>query len=1055
MVAALVAGMAAQAEDFPLWVGATQVTSANCGNILGDGTASFVGSASGGTLSLSNARITATSVHQGINSANIYSGDNFDLTISLSGSSLVKGAGSTTSNYCVYADGNLAIAGEGTLLSEIPDGVAISALALDMRNGLEIMEPMNGAFDADKRCVVDADTGAAAKLVVIVAPLDPSAPPCLCAINDVEVDVGETASLDVRAYAPEAAPVTSLEITAGDSAARLSEGVFSFTPAAAGQYAFTISAVNANGISTISFNVNASPASLPTYLDPTTHTTNTCDAYTRYTGQTTLTSGWYLVDGSVTNGTRITVNGDVNLLLLDNAELKADGGITVDVNNNVANSLTVWAQSEGANMGKLTATGDGGNAGIGGGNGGYASAVEAMTGTIVCTSGETGLQWLLIEDVLGDVANATSRRYHVVRRVPDGNTFRFVEGDLYEKETLGKVTISYGQTDEAARAAVDAALSGANVENQIIAAVNQDNIVLDNYLHGRLKSVISEDHEISYSVQSISYRETQGNNEVTKYRYEICINLDEETVKNISSSGHTSAMVVSDSFTGSIEKLQKDGFIKTITETVGYQTVTRQLLLFQDNSNNWTAYTRTGENGRLREYGLNMGEGSFGTPKARNSSARLPSLDSVWFVHLPNEAVATLTALNRIGSGETVKSGGAWLLNGGYFKDSANDTYRFVQAADQGACGAVTVNGGEIMALAGDGAQAIGHGQNGGDSGDLTFPASYRAYSPETATVPVDAANRMGACRSEGVKLTVCGDHSYTAYRDNGGDHTLLCQYCGAAGNTELHSYGVDGLLCPCGARRYTITVEGGSTTNSPAVEGAVVTVTANPSEDGWAFVQWAMNDDVNFADASASETTFIMPTNDVTVQAVYAEILVNGLNGEGYPWTGKPIEPEVSVSLDGVAIALFRDTDYEVSYTGNTDSGTATVTVTMLPPRLGSKTVEFTILPQPSVSSVTATASDPWDGTVYFTFTTGGNWSGLPDWNKPFLSIVATDNETGSNYVADVSALSADTVEELEAALVGSNGAHTVTWDFAAQGIELASTNVTFSVAYLKMPDY
>ena len=146
----------------------------------------------------------------------------------------------------------------------------------------------------------------------------------------------------------------------------------------------------------------------------------------------------------------------------------------------------------------------------------------------------------------------------------------------------------------------------------------------------------------------------------------------------------------------------------------------------------------------------------------------------------------------------------------------------------------------------------------------------------------------------------------------------------------------------------YSVTVEGGSTTNSTARAGATVTVTANEPEDGWAFVQWAMNDDVNFADASAAETTFSMPAKDVTVQAVCSEILIKGLDADGYPWTGNPIEPEIKVEFKDVDIALQRGTDYEVSYTSNTNAGAATVTVTMLPPRTGSRSASFTILPQP-----------------------------------------------------------------------------------------------------------
>ena len=86
-------------------------------------------------------------------------------------------------------------------------------------------------------------------------------------------------------------------------------------------------------------------------------------SYTEYTNQTTLTSGWYYVKGTRTPPSRITINGDVKILLMDGAHLNAvNGGINVSNGN----SLTVYSQSTGANMGKLTAISGDWNAGIGG-----------------------------------------------------------------------------------------------------------------------------------------------------------------------------------------------------------------------------------------------------------------------------------------------------------------------------------------------------------------------------------------------------------------------------------------------------------------------------------------------------------------------------------------------------------------------------------------------------------------------------------------------------------------------------------------------------------------
>ena len=101
------------------------------------------------------------------------------------------------------------------------------------------------------------------------------------------------------------------------------------------------------------------------YLDPTdaANPMKACADYAAYSGENTLTTGWWVVSGAVTNTARIAVSGDVHLILKDGAELAADAGIRITPGN----SLTLWAQSDGDGMGALTAVGSTKfNAGIGG-----------------------------------------------------------------------------------------------------------------------------------------------------------------------------------------------------------------------------------------------------------------------------------------------------------------------------------------------------------------------------------------------------------------------------------------------------------------------------------------------------------------------------------------------------------------------------------------------------------------------------------------------------------------------------------------------------------------
>ena len=63
-----------------------------------------------------------------------------------------------------------------------------------------------------------------------------------------------------------------------------------------------------------------------------------------------LTDGWYAVEGAVSVTERITVTGEVNLILTDGCQLNAARGIDVPEGN----SLTVWSESLGEQMGAIT-----------------------------------------------------------------------------------------------------------------------------------------------------------------------------------------------------------------------------------------------------------------------------------------------------------------------------------------------------------------------------------------------------------------------------------------------------------------------------------------------------------------------------------------------------------------------------------------------------------------------------------------------------------------------------------------------------------------------------
>ena len=672
---------------------------------------------------------------------------------------------------------------------------------------------------------------------------------------------------------------------------------------------------------------------VPAYLDPTDadKPIKACDTYTPYNGQTTLDSGWYVVEGSVDVSGRITVNGNVNLLLKDNALLTANAGITVDVNNNVTNSLTIWAQSAGANMGKLTATGSSNGAGIGGGANGSGGTVTVNGGEVTAKGGTFGAG--IGGGYHGSGGTVTVNGGEVTAKgdagaVGIGGGVFGSGGTVTVKPSAGMAIAVAAGSNEGSATPIDG--SPFTAETDVTGSLSGKEFVRTRTGMGYLDPT-DPDNPVNVCYDYAYYA---GETTLTSGWYVVTGDITNNTRIVVEGDAH---LILADGASLTANAGITVDVNNNVTNSLTIWAQSDGANMGKLTANRWNngAGIGGGNGGTCGTVTINGGE------VTANGDASAAGIGGGW-----NGSGGTVTVN---GGNVTAKGGGAAAGIGG---------------GENGDGGTVTVNGGEVTAQGGSGGAGIGGGwqgsggtvtvnggevtAQGGDNGVYNGVGIGAGYNGAGGTVTINP--------SAGMAIAVAaGDDSGSAMPVNGSPFM-------AEKNVRTFIYR-KAFVRTWVAPFHTVTVEGGSTTNSPAAEGAVVTVTASDPQPGEAFVQWAYCDGVDFADASASETSFLMPTNDVTVKAVFLPIVVDGIDPQGYPWTGKAVVPKVTVSLNGVD--LLTANRYEISGSNNVNSGKATMTVTMLPPLVGDRTVEFTILPKPVVSDVTATASDPWDGTV------------------------------------------------------------------------------------------
>ena len=241
----------------------------------------------------------------------------------------------------------------------------------------------------------------------------------------------------------------------------------------------------------------------------------------------------------------------------------------------------------------------------------------------------------------------------------------------------------------------------------------------------------------------------------------------------------------------------------------------------------------------------------------------------------------------------------------------------------------------------------------------------------------LDPGNHYQECKAgDGYNIQA---HEFSAWTDNGdGTHSRHCNVCkmtdgstytetaehtwvwvvdqeaalGQPGKqheecTGCHAKRSENTEIPA-LRDYAVTVTGGTatvaagTTITRAMEGVEVTVTAQ-APDGKHFVKWVVKaGGVTLANATSATTTFIMPANDVTIEAEIAENPVESYTltvikgtasvAAGTPITDK-IEQNTVVTVKADAPETGKVFDKWVVLEGNVtlaDATKATTTFTM-----------------------------------------------------------------------------------------------------------------------------
>lgn len=143
---------------------------------------------------------------------------------------------------------------------------------------------------------------------------------------------------------------------------------------------------------------------------------------------------------------------------------------------------------------------------------------------------------------------------------------------------------------------------------------------------------------------------------------------------------------------------------------------------------------------------------------------------------------------------------------------------------------------------------------------------------------------------------------------------------------------------------KFEIYVVDGTKDKSPAKAGETITITANPAPTGKVFDKWTCETagvTIEFASATSSTTTFVMPASEITIQAHFrniddapsVEIKVNGGTGAGVVKKGESVTITANEPAEGKVFKGWQDESGKIvstnkSYTFTVNGETTLIAV-------------------------------------------------------------------------------------------------------------------------------